>query len=412
MNGYREETKAKEVVLKEYLRKNTDIEGIENLTEGKRYATYIGYTRKEVYNRTQGSMPVSYVILKELDEERCLVYEQNSKERNLYLETSYRVIDVEGTKYAMNECVNTPSMYYGIWHKASLSMQEYVECLQKKGAVHSLREEEALVFLYQICEGIKSLHKKQYFHGDLSPRNILFTDAIYTRNKFARIPGLHHQLMCKVIDFGNTKKNKEENHQVTTVIGTKEYAAPDIMDFQVPTNHRSDVYSLGCLLGYMLTGSSPKERNIQGVVSKEAWNIIKKCTAPYAERYSSVEILQKQILKVLGTQGTPGRSWLRAVPGFRSGNYLKMAIASYYYGSIVLGLIAATIAGAGYHVALTATVMIFCVIAIFDVFGIMERCKKHSYFLRTHGKTALVLRILIGVVLSVCYACFVGLFME
>ncbi|MET7738501.1 protein kinase [Streptomyces sp. NPDC005402] len=59
-----------------------------------------------------------------------------------------------------------------------------------------------------------------------------------------------------VVDFGITKSS-DERHDITTsgvVIGTPAYMAPECFDGTF--DHRSDLYSLGCVLYEMLTGAT------------------------------------------------------------------------------------------------------------------------------------------------------------
>ena len=61
-----------------------------------------------------------------------------------------------------------------------------------------------------------------------------------------------------MIDFDITSRFKNENHMVTVIAGTNPYAAPEILDFKNPTD-RVDIYSLGCVLAFMIAGKSPKQ---------------------------------------------------------------------------------------------------------------------------------------------------------
>lgn len=82
---------------------------------------------------------------------------------------------------------------------------------------------------------------------------------------------------------------------VTTVAGTNPYAAPEILDYQTPTD-RVDIYSLGCVFAFMLTGKSPKQMSreeFQSSLSKSVRKIINKCTADYSRRYKDVTHLKK-----------------------------------------------------------------------------------------------------------------------
>lgn len=385
-------------MLEAYLQENMSLIGLEDLTPGKELGTYLATVERK-QDAQADALPFSYIILKALDEPRKTVYARLTRQNNPYLETVYEQIQVGQQTYSVNECIQTPKVYSGVWNQVSLSLQELVSLQHAaNGTCRPFTQQEGLIFLYQICEGLKSLHRQNLFHGDLSANNILLTDGKVVDPHFSKIPGIHHQVMCKVIDFGNTKGNKLQNHPVTSVIGTLDFAAPEIMDFQRPVNQRADIYSLGCLLGYMLTGLSPKQENLQPLVSPAIWKLIKQCTAPYDERYRDVEQLEKAILRVLNDVLAPAGTVLRHIPGFRSRNPLKMAIAGYCYVAMLLSLIIATTLGQGYNLLLTVGFLLCAVAAIFDVFHLTERCKEHIYFLRKHQRTTLFLRIILTLV--------------
>ena len=268
---------------------------------------------------------------------------------------------------------------------------------KKTGTKKNFPNRKHSFFLYQLCEGLKVIHKKKLFHGDISPQNILLTDANYvSAQSFQNIDGLHNKVSLKIIDFGNTKEHKQENHEVTTAIGTKPYAAPDIVDFQQPVDQRADIYSHGCILGFMLTGYSPKERNIKDLVSPKIWRILSKCTATYHERFADVSKLQHKILKELNQSDSIAGAFLQNVPGFRSKSIIKMIVASYFYFAFLFGGVCMAIAGVFPACIIMPFLFFISVVSLFDVFHIMEWVQQHCYFLRKHHILAKVIQIIVA----------------
>lgn len=371
--------------------------------QNKELATYYAPVKPADFNDTGDIFQCSPLIVKELDAARIPIYTALSESWNPYLETVFGLIQVDGTTYSLNACVTPPEFLKDTHDGISLSLEEYME----KHNVFS--ETEALIFLYELCEGLKDLHKKKRFHGDISPQNILLTDAIFPADsRFQEMDGLHQKIAVTIIDFGNAKNNKAKNHPVTAAMGTKPYAAPDILDFQHPVDQRADIYSLGCVLGFMLTGASPKQENIRPKVSKKIWNIIEKCTGTYYERFSNVTQLQRRILKELNYSSTVGESILRSIPGFRSHNYIKMAVACYFYFAFLLGGISMAIANVFPAAIIMPLLFLLSIICIFDVFHLMELVQSHCYFLRKHKKLALVLRLTVAFILIYGASMFLG----
>ena len=100
--------------------------------------------------------------------------------------------------------------------------------------------DELLSLSIQICEGIYYLHDQGVLHRDIKPANVLVKDGI-----------------IKVSDFGFSFFLDHNSTTITSsnqTIGTAGYIAPEIFR---EGSHRasisSDIYSLGCTLGYVFS---------------------------------------------------------------------------------------------------------------------------------------------------------------
>ncbi len=106
-----------------------------------------------------------------------------------------------------------------------------------------LDETETTQLTGQICEAVQALHEHGIFHRDLSPNNIIIA-----------ADGAH------LIDLGIARMHRENSTRDTTPLGTYGFAAPEQYGF-AQSDERTDVYSIGRLLGYMLTGEKPLEES-------------------------------------------------------------------------------------------------------------------------------------------------------
>ena len=139
----------------------------------------------------------------------------------------------------------------------SLTLEDFILKMR------TLSEKEALIFLLQLCEALENISELSLVHGDVSPQNILLTDVLPlnsqkqqpTSSTGKSITELCRNVAVKLIDFDIAREEKGSHHMVTTVAGTNPYAAPEILDYQTPTD-RVDIYSLGCVFAFMLTGKS------------------------------------------------------------------------------------------------------------------------------------------------------------
>jgi len=102
---------------------------------------------------------------------------------------------------------------------------------------------ERVVFLLrQVCDSLAEAHHRNLIHRDIKPANI-YTCAAGMTVDFA-----------KVLDFGLVR-DLEVEHRLTrqgTTPGTPAYLAPEALDDKLDS--RSDLYSLGCVAYWLLTG--------------------------------------------------------------------------------------------------------------------------------------------------------------
>lgn len=98
--------------------------------------------------------------------------------------------------------------------------------------------DEAVRLMSNVLEAMQYVHNRQRIHRDIKPSNIML-----------RPDGG----VC-LIDFGIAKDAKiGTGHTVGRVIGTDGYMSPEQAN-GLNIDHRTDIYSLGCVLYFLLTG--------------------------------------------------------------------------------------------------------------------------------------------------------------
>jgi serine/threonine-protein kinase len=106
-----------------------------------------------------------------------------------------------------------------------------------------LPAERAVYLLRQICRSLGEAHARGLIHRDIKPGNI----RVCTQ-------GDEHDFV-KVLDFGLVGLRSHPDHRpsLTPMVGTPAYLAPEMVSGG-PIDARVDVYALGCVAYWLLTG--------------------------------------------------------------------------------------------------------------------------------------------------------------
>jgi len=102
----------------------------------------------------------------------------------------------------------------------------------------------ALDITRTVAEGLSYAAGRGVIHRDIKPANLLVTPAG----------------TAKIIDLGLALQTIEDDERVTrdgTTVGTVDFMAPEQARDSRGASARSDIYSLGCTLYYLVTGSPP-----------------------------------------------------------------------------------------------------------------------------------------------------------
>ena len=145
-----------------------------------------------------------------------------------------------------------------------------------------------------LCDAVSELHElldPPVIHRDLKPSNVMVSAGGIT-----------------LIDLGIARVWKEGAEQDTTHFGTRAYAPPEQFGFG-QTGVASDVYALGMLLFFCLTGRDPvaadREGGFVGADVPDALRevIVRATQLDPAARFSSVRELRDVLLAVLDKVG-------------------------------------------------------------------------------------------------------------
>ena len=139
--------------------------------------------------------------------------------------------------------------------------------------------DETIKIASMLCDILSRLHTMEppIIHRDIKPSNIMLTE----------------DKRVVLLDLNSAKPVTPGQIQDTTLLGTHGFAAPEQYGFGA-SNIQTDLYAVGILIGYMLTG----KLNSTSGCTDELKNLISKSTQlDPAKRYASAEELKTALQK-------------------------------------------------------------------------------------------------------------------
>jgi serine/threonine protein kinase len=231
----------------------------------------------------------------------------------------HKIIKYQNNYYVLEEYINGENIQTIVSQKGKMDLETVRKIIVK------------------ICDGLTVLHKNGIIHRDITAKNIII--------------GVDGNV--KIVDYGISRIIKDSQGTDTEILGTVGYAPPEQFGF-LQTDIRTDIYSVGVLMNYMLTGALPQEVKYNGKMK----NVLNICLNLRPEkRYSSAENLKKAVL-----HNYSARNDLFLLPGFRGDNNLVKIIAlliyMFYIFSSIIIVYAASI---GNNIPQTIFALCFCI---------------------------------------------------
>eukprot|EP00191_Tetraselmis_sp_GSL018_P018627 CAMPEP_0177591260 /NCGR_PEP_ID=MMETSP0419_2-20121207/7897_1 /TAXON_ID=582737 /ORGANISM="Tetraselmis sp., Strain GSL018" /LENGTH=724 /DNA_ID=CAMNT_0019081979 /DNA_START=126 /DNA_END=2300 /DNA_ORIENTATION=+ len=170
-------------------------------------------------------------------------------------------------------------------------------------ARHPLSEAQIVKFFVQLLLALQHLHSKNILHRDIKTKNIFVTK----------------RMQVKLGDFGLAKMLGSASSFAQSAVGTPYYLSPELCNGK-PYNHKSDVWSLGCVVYEMATFRHPfngtnlpalimaiiegQYRPLTQQYSLQLQEAIEACLRKHPEQRPSVEdllrfpVVQRELLRV------------------------------------------------------------------------------------------------------------------
>ena len=133
------------------------------------------------------------------------------------------------------------TLYYAMELLEGIDLEELVD---RFGPLSPAR---AIYLLRQVCESLSEAHAAGLVHRDIKPSNLM---ACHVGNQVDFV---------KVLDFGLVRRMKpaEQDPRVSDadyVVGTPAFMAPELAKSPTEVDSRADVYAIGCVAYWLLTG--------------------------------------------------------------------------------------------------------------------------------------------------------------
>lgn len=135
----------------------------------------------------------------------------------------------------------------------------------------------------QLCDILSYLHghTPPIIHRDIKPQNIIIDE----------------NEKIKLIDFGISRIYDKGAKNDTVYFGTMEFSPPEQYGFS-QTDCRSDIFSLGVVLCWLLTGETDLETATGKIQNRQFARIVRRCTAfAPKDRYTEAKAVKKELLR-------------------------------------------------------------------------------------------------------------------
>jgi eukaryotic-like serine/threonine-protein kinase len=151
------------------------------------------------------------------------------------------------------------------------------ETLKKKIERGPLQIDDALTIAIQVAQGLNKSHEHGIAHRDVKPANIMVTsDGV-----------------AKIVDFGLAKlSGRTMLTRAGSTLGTAAYMSPEQARGE-PTDHRTDIWSLGVVLYEMITGKRPFEADYENAL---LYSILNSEPAPVTALRTGIPMELERIL--------------------------------------------------------------------------------------------------------------------
>ena len=215
-----------------------------------------------------------------------VVIVRNSEDGMLYVKKLLTVYDKSVYEYLKDHPVDHMPKIYALYKSDNclIVIEEYIEGKTLADIIEKepLAEKKAIETAVCVCGILRELQSlpTPVIHRDIKPANIIVRDdgEVY------------------LLDMNAAKWYDPDETDDTRYMVTTNFAAPEQAGFGLSaSSKKTDIYGVGMLLNFMLTGESPKVKRSSGRI----WDVIESCIRLEPEDRYTVEELIKELEKFL-----------------------------------------------------------------------------------------------------------------
>jgi serine/threonine-protein kinase len=137
------------------------------------------------------------------------------------------------------------SLFYVMERLHGMDLDEFV---RQFGPMPAAR---VVFVLRQVCASLAEAHQRGLIHRDVKPANIMLCEYALASD-FVKM--LDFGLVKRMVEDGSSAKGNAYLTEANVVAGTPAFGAPEIYTAKGAIDHRADLYSLGCVAFWLLSG--------------------------------------------------------------------------------------------------------------------------------------------------------------
>jgi serine/threonine-protein kinase len=192
--------------------------------------------------------------------------------------------------------------YYTMEYIRGLTLTQWVE---QYGPIVPAR---AVRLLQQVCAGVAAMHERNLLHRDIKPDNVMAYSA-------------HDDYdLLKLLDFGLIKgmdvTTSRDLTREVRVLGTPAFMAPERVLEPRLVDPRTDLYGIGCIGFFLLTGRKPFEAALESDLMQQIMYVeapLASARAPFPVPGSLDRLIAETLSKDMARRPANARAFIAAL---------------------------------------------------------------------------------------------------